>query len=328
MYSPTTRLLAVLELLQSRQQISGAELAQRLEIHPRTVRRYIQQLQDMGIPVEAERGIYGAYQLKAGHRVPPLLFSEAETLALSLGLLTIRGLDFPVDRAIVETTLAKLERVLPAGLVQHARAIQAAISIQHGFRSQRIEPTWLMQLSLAVLQQQHVQLEYCSAAEQRTERTIEPYGIVFNEGAWYVVGYCHLRSAIRSFRLDRIRGMTQLSSSFERPAAINIGATVLAVLNAADQSAEVEVLLNTTLAKAQQAIPADMGRLEATPQGVIFRRAAVHLEWVAFLLLELDFPVVVLQPPALRQQLQRMATKALAMLEPYDSNQTSATQSL
>lgn len=314
MYSPTSRLLGVLELLQSRQQISGTELAQRLEIHPRTVRRYIQQLQDMGIPVEAERGVYGSYHLKPGQRVPPLLFTEAETLALSLGLLTIRELQFPVERATTETTLAKIERVLPAGLVQHARALQAAISLQLGMRSQRIEPTWLMQLSLAVQRCQQVQIAYLSAIQILTERTIDAYGIVFNEGAWYLVGYCHLRRAMRVFRLDRIQAIRLLASSFERPASIDIVAIVEAALHAADQPNEVEVLLKTTIEHAYRIIPPAMGRLETTPQGVLLRRAAVHLEWVAFSLLELDIPVVVLQPVALRELLQAIATKALGMI--------------
>ncbi|MBM7844625.1 helix-turn-helix transcriptional regulator [Herpetosiphon giganteus] len=318
MYSPTMRLLAVLELLQARQQISGAELAQRLEVDQRTVRRYIQQLQDMGIPVEAERGIYGAYQLKPAQRVPPLLFTESETLALTLGLLTIRELQFPVDRAIVETTLAKIERVLPAHLIQHARAIQSAISIQHDFHRQRIEPAWLMQLSLAALHQQQVQLEYSSYSEQLSTRSIDPYGIVFNEGAWYMVGYCHLRSAMRIFRLDRIRGLTPLTTNFMRPASINIVDTLLAGLNAAHDQQQVEVLLKTSLDHAQQLIAPQIATLEATAQCVLLRRAAVHLEWVAFLLLELDVPLVVLQPPALRSLIQRMATKALAMLEPLE----------
>src|SRR5260221_3377327 len=97
MYSPTTRLLAVLELLQSYKQMSGTELARRLEVHVRTVRRYIVMLQDMGIPVEAERGPYGAYQLQRGYKLPPLMYTDAEAIALTLGLIAIREVRFPVD---------------------------------------------------------------------------------------------------------------------------------------------------------------------------------------------------------------------------------------
>src|SRR6266508_210504 len=101
MYSPTTRLLTVLELLQSHQLISGSEIARRLEVDGRTVRRYIIMLQDMGIPVEAVRGPCGAYRLRRSYKLPPLMFTDAEAVALTLGLLAIREFHFPVDMAAV-----------------------------------------------------------------------------------------------------------------------------------------------------------------------------------------------------------------------------------
>src|SRR5262245_42222262 len=127
MYSPTTRLLTVLELLQSYKKMSGPELARRLEIDVRTVRRYVVMLQDMGIPVESERGPYGAYQLQRGHRLPPLMFTDAEAVALILGLLTIREFRFPVGVAAVEGALAKTERVLPQKLLEQTRGLQETI---------------------------------------------------------------------------------------------------------------------------------------------------------------------------------------------------------
>src|SRR4030095_3022241 len=128
MYSPTTRLLTVLELLQSYKQMSGTEIARRLEIDGRTVRRYIVMLQDMGIPVEAERGPYGAYQLHRGFKLTPLMFTDTEAIALTLGLLAIREFRFPVDVAAVEGALAKTERVMPEKLFHQARALQEAIT--------------------------------------------------------------------------------------------------------------------------------------------------------------------------------------------------------
>src|SRR5258708_1245731 len=92
MYFPTTRVLTILELLQSRQQLSGPELAQRLEVNARTVRRYITMLQDLGFPVEAVRGRHGSYRLRPGFKLPPLMFTEDEALALTLGLLVARQL--------------------------------------------------------------------------------------------------------------------------------------------------------------------------------------------------------------------------------------------
>ena len=92
---PTTRVLAVLELLQAHGRMSGAELARRLDVDPRTVRRYIAMLEEMGIPITAERGRYGAYLLVAGFKLPPMMFTDDEALALSLGLLAARGSAWP-----------------------------------------------------------------------------------------------------------------------------------------------------------------------------------------------------------------------------------------
>ena len=102
MYHPTTRVLAVLELLQARGRLSGPELAERLEVDLRTVRRYVTMLQDLGIPVEAERGRHGGYRLRPGFRLPPLVFSDDEALALTLGLLSARRLGLVTSAATVE----------------------------------------------------------------------------------------------------------------------------------------------------------------------------------------------------------------------------------
>src|SRR6185436_19481706 len=154
MYSPTTRLLTVLELLQSYKQMSGSELARRLEVDRRTVRRYIVMLQDMGIPVEAERGPYGAYQLARGFKLPPLMFTDAEAVALTLGLIAIREFHFPVDVAAVEGALAKTERVMPEKLFNQARGLQEAISFNVWLPAMQPQQDFVTQLSVAVRQEQ------------------------------------------------------------------------------------------------------------------------------------------------------------------------------
>src|SRR5262245_22239227 len=132
MNHPTTRVLAVLELLQARGRVSGAELAARLEVDRRTVRRYITMLQDLGIPVASERGRYGTYRLRPGYKLPPLLFNEDEALALTLGLLAVRrlGLDATAGGApAAEGALAKLDRVLPQTLRERLRAVQDVLAL-------------------------------------------------------------------------------------------------------------------------------------------------------------------------------------------------------
>ena len=314
MYSPTTRLLSVLELLQSRKQISGSEIARRLEVDPRTVRRYIVMLQDMGIPVQAERGPYGNYQLRRGHRIPPLLFTEPEAIALTLGLLAIREFRFPVEVAAVESAVAKTERVMPEKLLQQARALEESITFHPDFRPHRVESNFVAMLSSAAQQRQRVHLCYLSWEGDKTERDFDPYGIVFNEGFWYTAGYCHLRRDLRTFRLDRITALELSEQSFERPDEFDVLGHVLNSLFSRPGVGQVEVLMETTLEHARQVTSPDLGTLEETRQGVIFRRAAIHLEWVAFFLMCLDFPVVVIQPATLRETLREMATNALQMI--------------
>src|SRR5688572_19864892 len=128
MYQPTSRLLTVLELLQARPQMSGAELARRLEVDGRTVRRYVMTLQDMGIPIEAGHGRHGGYRLRPGYKLPPLMFTEQEALAVTLGLLAARQLGLSVAAApATEGALAKIERVLPVAVAARMRALEESI---------------------------------------------------------------------------------------------------------------------------------------------------------------------------------------------------------
>src|SRR5260221_3217996 len=124
MYHPTTRVLTVLELLQSNRQISGPRLAERLEVDIRSVRRYITMLQDLAIPIETERGRYGTYRLRPGFRLLPLMFTGGEALALTLGLLAARRLGLTVTAPAVEGALVKIDRVLPASLRERVLAVQ------------------------------------------------------------------------------------------------------------------------------------------------------------------------------------------------------------
>src|SRR5215475_10851991 len=129
MYHPTTRVLTVLELLQAYERLSGPELARRLEVDVRTVRHYITLLLDLGIPIEAERGRYGAYRLRPGFKLPPLMFTEDEAIALTLGLLAARRLGLTAAAPATAGALAKVERVLPETLRARMEAVQQTLVI-------------------------------------------------------------------------------------------------------------------------------------------------------------------------------------------------------
>ncbi len=315
MYSPTTRLLTVLALLQSYKRMSGSEIARRLEVDPRTVRRYIVMLQDMGIPVEAERGPYGNYQLQRGYKLPPLMFTDTEAIALTLGLLAIRIYRFPVDVAAVEGALAKTERVMPEKLLYQARALQEAITFNVVPTSFQVDSADVVLLSSAVKQRQTVHLSYEAWGGSVTERDFDPYGIVFHDGYWYTSGYCHLRRDLRTFRLDRIMALESREGTFERPDSFDALTHVLQSLVTMPGADQVEALLRTTLEQAQQEISPGMATLEETDGGVIFRRAATQLEWIACFLMLRPYPVEVRGPESLRQLLRAMGDRAYAMVE-------------
>lgn len=317
MYSPTARLLAVLELLQSRHTISGSELARRLEVDTRTVRRYITLLQDMGIPVEAKRGPQGAYHLERGRRLPPFMFSDTEGVALTLGLLAIRGFHFPVDAVAIEGALAKIERVLPENLLQQVRSLQESIIFNRNpylTTAITVKNDSIVQLSSAIQLQQRLHLRYLSWQSQESERDFDPYGIVYNEGYWYTVGYCHLRQDIRTFRLDRILSLDLYATTFEAPDDVDVLDIVISSIVSPANGYEVEALLNTSMEEAQAATAGIKAHLEPTEEGIRCRYRTLNLDWIAFMLLKADFPVSVRAPQELRDLLAHLAQRATQML--------------
>src|SRR6266853_4217239 len=170
MYFPTTRVLTILELLQSRQHLSGPELAERLEVNTRTVRRYITMLQDLGIPVEAERGRHGSYRLRPGFKLPPLMFTEDEALALTLGLLAARRLGLTAAAPAVEGALAKIERVLPLALREQVQAVQETLTLDLTHSGPTPRTNLVVTLCVAAQQCRRVWLHYSSWQSETTEQ--------------------------------------------------------------------------------------------------------------------------------------------------------------
>ncbi len=263
MYHPTTRVLTVLELLQAYGRIGGPELAARLEVNIRTVRHYITLLQDLGIPVESERGRGGGYRLRPGFKLPPLMFTEDEALALTLGLMVARRLGPGGDRTpAVEGALAKVERVMPATLRARIQAVQETLVIAGSAHFAAPAGAMVLTFSSAAQQRRRVQMGYRGLSEQETERALDPYGVVFYDGRWFAVGYCHLRADLRIFRLDRVLWAELRQEPFERPADFDSLAYVMRSLANAPATWAVEVLLETTLDEARQRVPAAMATLD------------------------------------------------------------------
>ncbi|MGZ3680054.1 MAG: helix-turn-helix transcriptional regulator [Ktedonobacterales bacterium] len=319
MYYPTTRVLTVLELLQSRNRIGGAELAERLEVDVRTVRRYITMLQDLGIPVEGTRGRYGAYRLRPGFKLPPLMFSEDEALALVLGLLAARRLGLTLAAPATEGALAKVERVLPLALRERVRAVEETLVIEAGTRD--VLPASgeiVVTLGTAAQQQRRIWLRYRAWEGEESERAMDPYGLVYRAGRWYVVGYCHLRDGVRVFRLDRMLSVELLADAFERPPSLNLLEHVERGIASVPSDWHVEALLHTTLDEARKRVAGPVAILEPVPdgeEGVLLRSYTHNLEWMAHYLMGLGCRFVVRNPPELRDALRQLAARTMACAE-------------
>lgn len=309
MYHPTTRVLTVLELLQARGRLSGPEIAERLEVDLRTVRRYVTMLQDLGIPVEAERGRHGGYRLRPGFRLPPLIFTDEEALAIMLGLLAAKRLGLVATASTVESSLAKLERVLPPDVRARVAAVQETLTFD-AVRGPIIPATeTVITLGAAVNECRRVLLHYASSRGEETERRVEPYGLVNVLGRWYAPGYCHLRTDLRLFRLDRIIEVELLDETFQRPPMFDPLTFVQEALAEAPNVWHVEAVLSTTLEEARAAIPAHEATLEPHNDTVVMRMNVEDLEEAARYLVRLRWPFAVRQPNELRAALGELAAQ-------------------
>lgn len=311
MYHPITRLLTLLELLQSHHHMSGSELARRLEISPRTVRRYIVMLQDMGIPIEAERGADGAYYLGRGYKLPPLMFNNSEAMALVLGLLVIRAFQLPIEIVAIEGALAKIERVMPEMPLEQIRALQSAITFSSSPPPIQLHSDFVSLLSTAVQNGKRLFLRYLAFNSDESARLFDPYGVVYYMGYWYTAGYCHLRKDLRVFRLDRIVLLEETPQSFTRLADFDALQHVMRALATMKGPYTIEIILHTTLNEVSKILAPTAGLLETTNEGVMWRRESYELDWIAHLLLRLDFPVTIRQPVELREMMGDLAEKAL-----------------
>jgi predicted DNA-binding transcriptional regulator YafY len=307
MYHPTTRVLAVLELLQAHGRLTGPELAARLEVNIRTLRRYITMLQDLGIPIVAERGRHGAYELSAGFKLPPLMFTNEEGAALAIGLLAARHLGLAESAQAAESARAKLEQVMPHELKARVRALSETIALEWNTPQAASTSEVMARLGSAAQQQRTVHLHYRSYKDEDSERDFDPYSLAYVQNEWYVVGHCHLRNDLRSFRLDRVQQVAPTATRFDRPARFDAVGYVTRSIASVPRERTFEVLLKTDLASAQGVMRQPFGLLEPTEGGVILRGSTDNVDWLAHHLVALGFAFVVYKPKELRDALRRLA---------------------
>lgn len=311
MYHPTTRVLAVLALLQTHGRMTGADLASRLEVNIRTVREYITILQDLGATIVAERGRYGAYELDASFKLPPMMFGEQEALAITIGLLAARRLGLAEIIPAIESARAKLDQAMSSELKIQMQALTETLTFDFNAQPTDLPSTVMITMSHAAQFQQRIHMRYRSGRNEETERDFDPYGLACLRGKWYVVGHCALRHDLRSFRMDRVMQVDLTDTFFERPTHFDALEHVIQSIAIMPRQHKFEVLLKTDFITAQKIIFDALGVLEPREDSVLLRGSADDLEWVARELARLPCKFIIHMPEELREALHQHAKSLL-----------------
>ena len=303
MASTSTRTLRLLSLLQARRYWPGPELAGRLQVSPRTLRRDIDRLRELGYPIQAQRGAEGGYQLAAGTALPPLLVEDEEAVALVIGLQAaaqsaVEGIAESSVRA-----LAKVVQVMPARLRRQVEALGAmTVPASWGSAAQPgVDPGILTSAALACRNSERLRFSYTAADGQHTGRHVEPHRLVLLGHRWYLVGYDLGRQDWRSFRLDRLTAPCGTGTRF-RPRtlpAADAAAFVRAGVASLSAAYDVEVLIQAPAAAVRQRIGrwAAVQDVDATRCRV--RMTADSLDWPVMALGAVGASFQVISPPEL-----------------------------
>jgi predicted DNA-binding transcriptional regulator YafY len=196
----------VLSLLQTSREWPGSELAKRLQVSPRTIRRDVDRLRELGYPVEATMGAFGGYRLVAGTAMPPLLLDDEEAVAIAIGLrITAKQPIAGIEEASVRA-LAKLQQVLPTPLRRRVAALNTATVPTPGWDRATVDPEHLAVLATAIANQERVRFDCRAGDGTGSRRLVEPHRLVAAGRRWYLVAYDSERHDWRTFRIDRING--------------------------------------------------------------------------------------------------------------------------
>ena len=209
------RMLRLLALLQHRPVWSGADLAERLEVTDRTVRRDVDRLRELGYPVEAAPGTGGGYQLGRGGQLPPLLLGDEEAVAVALGLrVAIDGSVTGLEDAAI-SVLSRLDKLLPVHLAARVRAVHTS-TVQMDRRGvEEVSAEMLVGLAQACGRSERIRFAYADRSGRRSHRLVEPYRLVRAGARWYLVGRDVDRRDWRTFRVDRVRDLDVIGTTFE-----------------------------------------------------------------------------------------------------------------
>jgi predicted DNA-binding transcriptional regulator YafY len=224
MSNTATRLITLIFLLQNQPNQKASELAEKLGVSVRTLHRYFEMLDEMGIPVYSERGPYGGFSLVRGYKMPPLVFTLEEAVAVVLGTGIVEEMWGDLYREAARGALAKLENLLPEEQAREvAWARQSLVATGMNRADLKAQTPALQKLRRAIREHRGVEMNYQSSqVPHPTRRGLDPYALVHRWGWWYVIGFCHVHREIRTFRVDRIFEIALLDSTFTRVSDFNL----------------------------------------------------------------------------------------------------------
>lgn len=309
MTETASRLLELLALLQARRDWPGAELARRLEVSGRTVRRDIERLRSLGYPVESLSGPAGCYRLSAGTAMPPLLLDEEEAIAIAVGLGTaarasVSGIEETSIRALV-----KLEQVLPAHLRRRVSALGSA-TIAPVADGDTVDPRHLTLIATACRDSEHVRFAYRRRDGAESRREVEPYSLVNFGRRWYLLAWDCGREDWRTFRVDRLDRPAAAGTRFaarELPGG-DPAAFVERSIAGASSRFEARVTVREPAAEVARRLPSYWGTIEPIDAGSCeYRSADDDLGWLAMRVAMLGPEIEVHEPPELIARLQDLA---------------------
>jgi predicted DNA-binding transcriptional regulator YafY len=308
--TPTARLLDLLELLQARPLTTGREIADRLEIDPRTVRRYIAALQDLGIPVEGQRGVGGGYRIRPGYRLPPLMLSDDEAVVVALGVVASGQLGMTSPESI-DTALAKIHRVLPDGLRRRVEALESALDFTRAAPAGApVTGETVLLLADAIRRRKRVRAGYRAFSGEETRREVSPHGLVVHSGRWYLAAYDHMRTDLRTFRVDRMRRPTiSKEPAVAPPDGFDAVSYVSRSLARTPWRHDVTVLLHLSLEEATRRLPATLAELAEADDGTLLRMRVSSLDWMASVLAGIGCTFSILEPEELRTSVRVLAQR-------------------
>ena len=313
MLSSSIRLLRLLSLLQTRSHWMGPELAERLEVHPRTLRRDVDRLRQLGYPVHASSGVAGGYAFRAGQALPPLLLDDEEALAVSIALRTatagaVGGIEEPALRALV-----KLEQAMPARLRKRVDALRSAI-LPLDRTGPVVEASLLGTLASACRDQLRIEF-HCEDGQGRSaQRSVEPQGVVHTGQRWYLVAWDRVRNDWRTFRIDRIVGEPQVGAHFAprtSPDEGDLKGYVSRSNSAPHHAEQARVVLHAPYAVMSRRIPQSAGVVSSLDQGQRCQLECAGNDSLVYWLMALDVEFEVLAPASLKERLRVAGERAL-----------------